>query len=217
VQQPGSTTAPPSGPERLERLNSSQPSLDGVAAVVPALSGPLVLGRDGDEVLEHVRGAIAFYVGHRPLSVRLAVSRHDRANCSQSCRLRAAGRAMCTSVSLSAVVLDSRRPSMLRYTVWGTWPWARRDRRPDLLHAKHRWRVGGQDIHGALVPAFPARENPRGSSCSSTQPSGAGSEPSTSGNARARLGGHDRALPGRAAQRQLGALRGRVSGRPPRS
>jgi predicted RNase H-like HicB family nuclease len=44
---------------------------DGFAATVPAFPGPLVLGRDTDDVLEHVRAAIAFHVGRGPLSVHL--------------------------------------------------------------------------------------------------------------------------------------------------
>ena len=51
---------------------------DGFAAVVPALPGLLVFGRDVDEVLERVRAAIAFHLGRGPLPVRLAVGRQDR-------------------------------------------------------------------------------------------------------------------------------------------
>ena len=50
----------------------------GSAAVIPALPVLLVFGRDVDEVLGRVRAAVAFHVGRGPLSVRLAVSRHDR-------------------------------------------------------------------------------------------------------------------------------------------
>jgi hypothetical protein len=47
----------------------------GLAAIVPALPGLLVLGRDVDEVLERVRAAIAFHDGRGRLPVRLIVSR----------------------------------------------------------------------------------------------------------------------------------------------
>ncbi len=48
---------------------------DGLAAIVPALPGLLVLGRDVDEVLGRVRAAIAFHDGRGRLPVRLVVSR----------------------------------------------------------------------------------------------------------------------------------------------
>ncbi len=51
---------------------------DEFAAIVPALPGLLVLGRDIDEVLERVRGAIAFHDGRGPLPVRLVVSRGEQ-------------------------------------------------------------------------------------------------------------------------------------------
>ncbi len=47
----------------------------GFAAIVPALPGLLVLGRDVDEVLERVRAAIAFHDSRGALPVRLVVSR----------------------------------------------------------------------------------------------------------------------------------------------
>ncbi len=53
----------------------------GLAAIVPALPGLLVLGRDVDEVLEHVRAAIAFHDSRGRLPVRLVVSRQP--HCEQ--------------------------------------------------------------------------------------------------------------------------------------
>ena len=51
---------------------------DGFTAIMPAVPGVLVLGRDVDEVLERVRAAIAYHIGPGRLSVRLAVSRQHR-------------------------------------------------------------------------------------------------------------------------------------------
>ena len=50
---------------------------EGFAAVVPALSGLLVLGSDVDEVLRRVRVAIASHDGCGLLPIRLAVRRKD--------------------------------------------------------------------------------------------------------------------------------------------
>ena len=51
---------------------------DGFAAIVPALPGLLVLGRDIDEVLERVRAAIAFHEGRGTLAVRLTARHQHR-------------------------------------------------------------------------------------------------------------------------------------------
>ena len=51
---------------------------DGLAAIVPAVPGLLVLGQNLDEVLDRVRAAIDFYVGRGSGPVRLAVSGDNR-------------------------------------------------------------------------------------------------------------------------------------------
>jgi predicted RNase H-like HicB family nuclease len=56
---------------------------DGLAAIVPALPGLLVLGQDVDEVLERARGAIAFHAGLGELAVRLIVRRQHHGELPQ--------------------------------------------------------------------------------------------------------------------------------------
>ena len=51
---------------------------DGFAAIVPALPGLLVLGRDVDEVLARAGAAIAFHDGCTARAFRLAVTRQHR-------------------------------------------------------------------------------------------------------------------------------------------
>ena len=51
---------------------------DRFAALVPALPGLLILGRDVDEVLERVRAAIAYRAGRGARPFRLAVRRCGR-------------------------------------------------------------------------------------------------------------------------------------------
>ena len=60
---------------------------EGFVAVVPALPGLLVLGRDVEEVLERVRAAVAFYEGRGLPAVGLAVRVAGRVSCSDGCWL----------------------------------------------------------------------------------------------------------------------------------
>jgi predicted RNase H-like HicB family nuclease len=57
-------------------LEAGEP--DRVAAVVPALPGLLLLGKDVDEVLERARAAIAYHVGSGSLTAQLIVIRLER-------------------------------------------------------------------------------------------------------------------------------------------